>query len=81
MENEIMARIKSLFCERLNIKNIEMDTDLAGLGLDSLDVVEMCYAVEEEVGIHFETEELSSFKTVGDLFNSIEKKLAEKKAA
>lgn len=76
---DIMARIKALFCERLNITNIEMDTNLASLGLDSLDVVEMCYAVEDEVGIHFDTEELSSFVTVGDLFHSIEKKLAEKK--
>ncbi|MCR5079085.1 MAG: acyl carrier protein [Bacilli bacterium] len=76
---ETMKRIKDLFCERLNVKEIDMKTDLASLGLDSLDVVEMCYAVEEEVGIRFETEELSSFVTVGDLFNSIEKKLVAKK--
>ena len=79
MDDKIMQKIKELFCERLNIKDIDMDTDLGALGLDSLDVVEMCYAVEEEVGIHFETPELSGFKTVRDLFNSIEKKLAEKK--
>ncbi len=76
---ETMKRIKDLFCERLNVKEIDMKTDLASLGLDSLDVVEMCYAVEEEVGIRFETEELSSFVTVGDLFASIEKKIAAKK--
>ncbi|MBQ2069734.1 MAG: acyl carrier protein [Bacilli bacterium] len=76
---ETMKRIKELFCERLNVKEIDMKTDLASLGLDSLDVVEMCYAVEEEAGIRFETEELSSFVTVGDLFDSIEKKIAAKK--
>lgn len=77
--NEELNKIKTLFCERLNLKSIDMDTNLLDLGLDSLDVVEMCYAVEEEAGIHFETEELSSFKTVGDLFSSVERKLAEKK--
>lgn len=77
--NEEINKIKALFCERLNVKDVDMAMNLADLGLDSLDVVEMCYAVEEEAGIHFETEELSSFKTVGDLFSSIEKKLAEKK--
>ncbi len=77
--NEEINKIKALFCERLNVKDVDMAMNLADLGLDSLDVVEMCYAVEEEAGIHFETEELSSFKTVGDLFSSIERKLAEKK--
>ena len=75
---DIMGKIKSLFCERLNITDIDMDTNLVSLGLDSLDVVEMCYAVEDEVGIHFETKELTEFVTVGDLFRSIESKLAAK---
>ena len=75
---ETMNRIKALFCERLNVKDIDPNTNLADLGLDSLDVVEMCYAVEDEVGIHFETEELTAFATVGDLFRSIEAKIAAK---
>ena len=75
---ETMKRIKALFCERLNVTDIDMNTNLSELGLDSLDVVEMCYAVEDEVGIHFETEELSTFVTVGDLFRSIEAKIQAK---
>lgn len=75
---DTMNRIKALFCERLNVKDIDMNTNLAELGLDSLDVVEMCYAVEDEVGIRFETEELTAFTTVGDLFRSIEAKISAK---
>ncbi|HBS02387.1 MAG TPA: hypothetical protein DEA63_00725 [Firmicutes bacterium] len=49
------------------------------LGLDSLDVVEMCLTLEDRYGIQFETEELSSIKTVSDLYSSIESKLSAKK--
>jgi acyl carrier protein len=39
----------------------------------------MCLDLEDKYGIQFSTDELSSFKTVGDLLASIEKKLAAKK--
>ena len=79
MSADQMNEIRKLFCERMKVEKIDEAKSLKDFGLDSLDVVEMCYAVEEEAGIRFETEELSSFFTVGDLFDSIEKKIAAKK--
>ena len=75
MAKEKMDEIRQLFKERLNLKQLDETKSLKDLGLDSLDVVEMCLELEEKFDIQFETEELSNFKTIGDLFASIEKKL------
>ena len=58
---------------------VDETKSLKDLGLDSLDVVEMCLALEDRYGIQFETSELSSIKTVSDLYGSIEAKLDAKK--
>ena len=75
MANQKMEEIKAMFAERMNLEEVKETQSLKDLGLDSLDVVEMCLDLEEKYGIQFTTEELTSFKTVGDLFASIEKKL------
>lgn len=76
--NDIMQEIKKSFADRLNVREVDESKSLKDLGLDSLDVVEMCLTLEDRYGIQFETEELSSIKTVADLYGSIEKKLAAK---
>ena len=73
MANQKMEEIKTMFAERMNLEEVKDNQSLKDLGLDSLDVVEMCLDLEEKYGIQFTTEELTSFKTIGDLFNSIEK--------
>lgn len=75
MAKEKMDEIREMFKERLNLKEIDETKSLKDLGLDSLDVVEMCLELEEKFGIEFATEELSNFKTIGDLFKSIESKI------
>lgn len=75
MAKEKMDEIRQMFKERLNLKQLDETKSLKDLGLDSLDVVEMCLELEEKFDVQFETEELSNFKTIGDLFASIEKKL------
>ncbi len=73
-----MKEIREMFMERLNIKTIDDKAKLKDLGLDSLDVVEMCISLEDSTGIQFETTELNGIETVADLFSTIEKKLNEK---
>ncbi len=75
MANATMEEIKKMFAEKINVRQVDESKSLKDLGLDSLDVVEMCLDLEDRYGIQFETDELSSFKTVGDLFASIEGKL------
>ena len=78
MATLIMKEIREMFMERLNIKTIDDKAKLKDLGLDSLDVVEMCISLEDSTGIQFETTELNGIETVADLFSTIEKKLNEK---
>ncbi len=74
-DSKIMSEIKQSFAERLNVNHVDETKSLKDLGLDSLDVVEMCLTLEDKYGIQFETDELSSIKTIADLYGSIEKKL------
>ena len=70
-----IEEIRASFAERINVETLDDSKGLKDLGLDSLDIVELCLDLEEKYNIQFETAELASFKTVGDLFASIEKKI------
>lgn len=70
----IMNDVRKLFYERMNVETIDDSKALKDLGLDSLDIVEMCLDLEDKYGIEFSPDELGGIQTVGDLFASIEKK-------
>lgn len=70
--------IRKQFCEKLHVDSIDDSKLMKDLGLDSLDIVELCLGLEDKYGFQFTTDELASFKTVGDLFNSIADKLEGK---
>lgn len=78
MNQSKIDEIRSLFAEKLHVQTLDESKSLKDLGLDSLDVVEMCLDLEDRYGIQFTAEELGEFKTVGDLLHSIEAKLASK---
>lgn len=67
---EYLDKIK----ERFSGKEITLETNFKELGLDSLDLVDMVFELEEEVGITFEDDELVSIKTVKDLLDLIDAK-------
>lgn len=46
-----------------------------GLGLDSLDVVEMMMKFEEEFDCNIPDEDYADVKTVGDVFNVVENRI------
>lgn len=48
------------------------------LGADSLDIVEVVMALEEELGIEIDDVEIEEIRTVGDLTNMVEKLAATK---
>lgn len=74
-DSKVMSEIKEGFAERLNVLHVDETKSLKDLGLDSLDLVEMCMDLEDKYGISFDNDELSSIQTVSDLYSSIEKKL------
>jgi acyl carrier protein len=57
-------------------KDVNEDTNITDdIGCDSLDVVEMLMAVEEEYGFELDNDEAIGIKTVGEVVALIESKL------
>ena len=72
---EIFQVLQNLVAEQFakDAEEITMDTAFEGdLGADSVDLVELVMAMEEEFEVgEIEEEELSALKTVGDAVNYI----------
>jgi len=68
--------IENLVKEKLNIKEIDPNATLNTYGLDSLDLVEFIFEIEDKYGITFEEDETMNIKTVGGLVELILKKIA-----
>ena len=69
-------KIVELISEKLSKKKeqIALTSRLVeDLGADSLDVVELIMAFEDEFGVSLPDEEIASMKTVGDIVNYINK--------
>lgn len=70
----ILDKIKELVAVQFNVedKNIELETSFRDdLNADSLDLVELIMALEDEFGLEIEDEDLDSIKTIGDAVNYI----------
>ena len=71
----IFEKIRDVLAQQFEIdpETITPDTNLIDdLGADSLDVVEMMMALEEEFGITIEDEKIAELKTVGDVVDCVE---------
>lgn len=75
----ILEKLRSLIADQLGVdgNNINMDTNFEeDLGVDSLDIVELSMALEEEFDIgEMSEEDLAAIKTVGDLVRYLQGKL------
>ena len=71
----ILEKIKDIMEEELgkdrNEVTLESDT-IKDLGLDSLDIVTLIMAVEDEYGFTADDDEIVNLKTVGDVVKYIE---------
>jgi acyl carrier protein len=66
-----MERVLEIIQEQLNLTGVELTEDSSlkdDLGVDSIDMVELVMAFEDEYGIEVQYEELEKkVKTVGDI--------------
>ena len=71
----VFDRIRDIMMEQLSVEENEIgkDTSFEELGVDSLDIVELTMALEEEFGIEITVAE--EMQTVGDLVDYIESKM------
>ena len=69
----VLNKIKSIVADKLSINasDITADTTLEDLGADSLDVVEVIMALEDEFDIEISDEIAENISTVGDLVDYI----------
>ena len=76
----IFEKLAALLSEQfgVDVDSITMDTSFEDLGADSLDIVEMTMAVEEEFGLEdMDEEDLSGISTVADLVRYLKYKLED----
>ena len=75
----IFEKLKALIAEQFNVDEdtITMDTSFADdLNADSVDIVDLSMALEEEFGIEeMEEDEAASISTVGDLVRFLQSKV------
>ena len=73
---EAIDRIKKIIIDQLGIEEEKISIDssfIDDLGADSLDIVELIMAFEEEFDIEIQDEDAEKIKTVGDAVNYLSK--------
>jgi len=76
--SEVFEKVKSLFIDDLGIdeSKVTMDAKLEeDLEIDSLGIVEVVMAFEDEFEIEIDDEELADVKTVGQAVNLLHSKI------
>ena len=72
--NELVEKIKKIIVEQLSVDADKVLPDASfteDLGADSLDVVELVMAFEQEFNIEISDESAGKIKTVGDVISHI----------
>ncbi len=79
---DTLQRIKKIVLEKIDIQEIMLtpDATLEGLGLDSLDKVELMFSLEEEFKIKIPDREVTTV-TIQDVVNVVDKLAAEQHGA
>ena len=74
MSSTIETRVKEVLAEQLNVEVAQLEPSksfINDLGADSLDVVELVMAMEEEFNLEIPEEDAEKIQTVGDAIKCI----------
>ena len=72
---EILDKVRSVVVDQLNVEEDEVVEDASfidDLGADSLGIVELVMALEEEFGISIPDEDAEGIRTVGDAISYVQ---------
>ncbi len=75
---DVEERIKQIIAEQLgvDVSEVTLEKSLTqDLGADSLDLVDLVMAFEDEFGVKISDQDLSKIKTVADVLNALKEKL------
>ena len=73
----VFEKVKSIIIEQLDVEEAKVTMDAViqdDLGADSLDIVDLVMAFEEEFDVEIPDEQVENIKTVGDIVKYIEDK-------
>ncbi|KYH35893.1 acyl carrier protein [Clostridium tepidiprofundi DSM 19306] len=76
----VLEKVKNVIIDQLNVDEEEINLDssfIDDLGADSLDVVELIMALEEEFDIEIPDEDAEKVSTVGDVVEYIKSRVEE----
>ena len=73
--DDVESRIKELVAKSKNlpVTDVRMDSTFDELQIDSLDKINLTFAVEEMFSVEIPDDSLNSLKTVGDVVRGVEK--------
>ncbi|MBP6941218.1 MAG: Acyl carrier protein [Syntrophorhabdus sp. PtaU1.Bin058] len=78
----VTEKVKKMIVDQLGVSESEVIPEakfIDDLGADSLDIVELIMALEDEYGIEIPDEDAEKIETVGDAIRYIEEHMTEKK--
>jgi acyl carrier protein len=65
----------------VDVDKLKKDASLEEIGLDSVDMVSVIFAIEDKYGVSIGESDLEKSATLGQMLSLIESKIAEKAAA
>ena len=83
MSDDLIERVRKSISssKRIPLETVTIDSDFQQLGIDSMDAVEILFALENEFDINIPDDEVRSVRGVRDMCVGVEKLLAAKAAA
>lgn len=73
----VEAKVKGIIADQLEVAadKLTMDTTFEDIDADSLDIVELVMALEEEFELEISDQEIENIKTVGDVVRYLESRV------
>jgi acyl carrier protein len=82
MSDELTERVLQVIAtsKRIPLEQVTIDNEFQQLGIDSMDAVEILFALENEFDISIPDEEVRNVRTVRQMVDGVEKLVAAKAA-
>jgi len=83
MSDELIQRVLKVIAtsKRIPLENVTIDSDFQALGIDSMDAVEILFALENEFDITIPDDDARAVRSIRDMCAGVEKLVAAKQAA
>jgi acyl carrier protein len=83
MSEELIQRVLKVIAtsKRIPLETVTIDSDFQQLGIDSMDAVEILFALENEFDISIPDDEVRAVRSVRDMCTGVEKLVDAKESA